>query len=120
MSSRDIKQSTDCGGHLEGAQAGDCLIPHYGIVAAAVITVASEIVILLGSYSLMRRYFGFFPVPSTLLPAVVAAAAMGGLLWLLDAAPLAVLVVLGALTYGGLLWLLSPASRELVTGLRRT
>jgi O-antigen/teichoic acid export membrane protein len=96
------------------------LIPRYGIVAAAVVTVASEIVILLGSYPLMRRYFGFFPVPRTLVPSVVAAAAMGGLLWLLDAAPLAVLLVLGALTYGGLLWLLSPASRELVTGLRRT
>jgi O-antigen/teichoic acid export membrane protein len=95
------------------------LIPRYGIVAAAIVTVASELVILLGSYSLMRRYFGFFPVPRTLAPAVLAAAAMGGLLWLLDAAPLPVLVALGAAVYGGLLWALSPASRELVTGLRR-
>jgi O-antigen/teichoic acid export membrane protein len=95
------------------------LIPRYGIVAAAIITVASEVVILLGSYPLMRRYFGFFPLPRTLAPAVAAAAAMGGLLWLLDAAPLPVLVALGAATYGGLLWLLSPASRELITSLRR-
>jgi O-antigen/teichoic acid export membrane protein len=96
------------------------LIPPYGIVAAAIVTVASEIVILLGSYWLMRRYFDFFPMPRTLAPAVAAAAAMGGLLWLLDAAPLPVLVALGAATYGGLLWLISPTSRELVSGLRRT
>jgi O-antigen/teichoic acid export membrane protein len=95
------------------------LIPRYGIVVAAIVTVASEILILLGSYSLMRRYFGFFPMPRTLAPALIAAAAMGGLLWLLDAAPLPVLVALGAAVYGGLLWLLSPASRELATGLRR-
>jgi O-antigen/teichoic acid export membrane protein len=91
------------------------LIPRYGIVAAAIVTVASELVILLGSYPLMRRYFGFFPIPRTLAPAVAAAAAMGGLLWLLDGAPLPLLVPLGGAFYGGLLWLLSPASRELVT-----
>ena len=96
------------------------LIPRYGIVAAAIVTVASEMLILVGSYPLMRRHFGFFPVPRTLVPALAAAAVMGGLLWLLDAAPLPVLVPLGAALYGGLLWLLSPASRELVTGLRRT
>ncbi len=95
------------------------LVPRYGIVAAAIVTVASEVLILIGSYPLMRRYFDFFPIPRTLLPALVAAAAMGGLLWLLDDAPLPVLVVLGAAVYGGLLWLLSPTSRELVTGLRR-
>jgi hypothetical protein len=63
----------------------------------------------------MRRYFGFFPIPRTLAPALAAAAAMGGLLWLLEGAPLPLLVPLGGAFYGGLLWLLSPASRELVT-----
>ena len=87
-------------------------------MAAAIVTVASEVVILVGSYWLMRRYFGFFPVPRTLTPAVAVAAAMGGLLWLIDGAPLPVLVPLGAAVYGGLLWLISPASRELVSGLR--
>jgi O-antigen/teichoic acid export membrane protein len=95
------------------------LVPRYGIVVAAIITVASEVLILLGSYPLMRRYFNFFPVPRTLLPALASAAAMGGLLWLLDGAPLPVLVPLGAAVYGGLLWTLSPASRELVAGMRR-
>src|SRR5919107_292092 len=94
------------------------LVPRYGIVAAAIVTVASELVILLGSYPLMRRYFNFFPVPRTLVPAVFAAAAMGGLLWLLDAAPLPVLVALGAAIYGGLMWGVRPARPELVGGLR--
>ena len=43
----------------------------YGIVAAAVVTVASEVLILAGSYVLMRRYFGFFPLPRTLVPALL-------------------------------------------------
>jgi O-antigen/teichoic acid export membrane protein len=96
------------------------LVPRYGIVAAAIVTVASELLILAGSYPLMRRWYGFFPVPRTLVPAAFAAAVMGVTVWLLDAAPLPVLVALGAAIYGGLLWALSPASRELVTGLRRT
>jgi O-antigen/teichoic acid export membrane protein len=95
------------------------LVPRYGIVAAAVVTVASEVLILIGSYPLMRRYFDFFPVPRTLVPALVAAAAMGALMWVLRDAPLPVPVALGAVVYGGLLWALSPASRELVTGMRR-
>ena len=59
------------------------LVPRYGIVVAAVVTVASEVLILAGSYVLMRRYFGFFPLPRTLVPALLAAAVMAGVLWLL-------------------------------------
>jgi O-antigen/teichoic acid export membrane protein len=94
------------------------LIPPYGIEAAAAVTVASELLILGGSYFLMRRHFHFFPYPRTLVPAIGVAALMGGLLWLLDGAPLPVLVALGAAVYGGLMWLVSPTSRELVAGLR--
>jgi O-antigen/teichoic acid export membrane protein len=94
------------------------LIPRYGIVVAAIVTVASELLILIGSYPLMRRWYGFFPVPRTLPPAFAAAAAMGGLLWLLDDLPLPALVAIAVAVYGGLLWVLSPASRELVSGLR--
>jgi O-antigen/teichoic acid export membrane protein len=94
------------------------LIPRYGIVAAAVVTVASELVILIGSYPLMRRHFGFFPSPRTLVPAVLAASAMGGLLWLLDDAPLPVLVPLGAVVYAALIWLISPTSRGVVRAIR--
>jgi O-antigen/teichoic acid export membrane protein len=94
------------------------LVPRYGIVVAAAVTVASEVLILAGSYVLMRRYFDFFPAPRTLVPALAAAAAMGGLLWLLRDLPLALLLPLGAAVYGAILWATSPASRELVTGLR--
>jgi hypothetical protein len=87
-------------------------------VVAAVVTVASEVLILAGSYALMRRYFDFFPAPHVLLPALAAASAMGGLVWLLRDAPLFVLLPLGAAVYGGLLWAISPRSRELVAGVR--
>jgi O-antigen/teichoic acid export membrane protein len=94
------------------------LVPVYGIVVAAVVTVASEVLILAGSYVLMRRYFDFFPAPRTLLPALGAAAVMGGLLWALRDGPVLLLVPLGAAVYAGVLWLTSPASRELVAGMR--
>lgn len=95
------------------------LVPRYGIVVAAIVTVASEIVILVGSYPLMRRYFGFFPAPRTLLPALVCAAVMAALIWPMRELPLPVPTVLGALVYGGLMWAVSPATRAAVTGLRR-
>jgi O-antigen/teichoic acid export membrane protein len=94
------------------------LVPRHGIVAAAVVTVASELLILAGSYRLMRRHLGFFPFPATLAPALAAAAAMAGLLWVLDDAPLPALVPLGLATYAAALWTISPASRRLVAGLR--
>jgi O-antigen/teichoic acid export membrane protein len=95
------------------------LIPRWGIVVAAVVTLASEIVILAGSYILMRRHFDFFPIPRTLLSALLAAIAMGAVLWALIDAPVLVLVPLGALVYGAVLWAFSPASREVVAGVRR-
>ena len=97
------------------------LVPRYGIVVAAVVTVASEVLILAGSYcadaALLR-----------LLPAAAHAAAarwsprraMGGLLWLLGDAAAGRCSCRWALRCtAGLLWLLSPASRELVTGCAR-
>jgi O-antigen/teichoic acid export membrane protein len=95
------------------------LVPRYGIVVAAVVTVASELVILAGSYPLMRRHFRFFPTPATLAPALVAAAAMGGVLWVLRDASLAVLLPLGTVLYAAVLYAISPRSREVVTGIQR-
>jgi O-antigen/teichoic acid export membrane protein len=94
------------------------LIPRYGIVAAAVVTVASEVLILAGSYTLMRRHFSFFPRPRTLVAALLAAGAMGGALWLARDAPLPALLPFGVALYGGLLYLISPRSREVVIGAR--
>ncbi|HLM27530.1 MAG TPA: flippase [Thermoleophilaceae bacterium] len=95
------------------------LVPAYGIVAAAVITVASEVLILGGSYLLMRRNFGFFPSPGILLPALAAAAAMGVALWPLREGPFLALAPLGAAIYLGLLLAISPGARSVVSGLRR-
>ena len=95
------------------------LVPAYGIVAAAVITVASEVLILGGSYLLMRRNFGFFPSPGILLPALAAAAAMGVALWPLRGGPFLALAPLGAAIYLGLLLAISPGARSVVSGLRR-
>jgi O-antigen/teichoic acid export membrane protein len=94
------------------------LIPRYGIVVAAVVSVASELLILAGSYPLMRRHFSFFPWPRTLPAALVCAALMGGVLWLLRDAPLLVLLTLGAALYAATLWTISPASRRLAAGVR--
>jgi O-antigen/teichoic acid export membrane protein len=95
------------------------LVPRYGIVAAAVVTVASEVLILAGSYFLMKRHFRFFPRPRTLPPALAAAAAMGGVLWLVRDASPALLVPLAAALYAGLLYAISPLSREVVIGVRQ-
>jgi len=94
------------------------LVPAYGIVAAAIVTVASEILILAGSYPLMRRYLGFFPSPGTLGAALVAAAAMAAVLFPLRDAPLAVTLPLGAVVYGAVLYAVSPRTRAAVAGLR--
>ena len=95
------------------------LVPRYGIVAAAIVTVASELLILGGSYPLMRRHFRFFPRPRTLPAALVAATTMAAVLWLLRDASLVALLPLGAAVYGGLLLAISPSSREVVIGVRR-
>jgi O-antigen/teichoic acid export membrane protein len=94
------------------------LVPRYGIVAAAAVTVASEVLILGGSYYLMRRHFAFFPRVGLLLPTVAAAAVAGGVLWLLRDASIVALAPLGAVLYGALLYAISPRSREVVLGAR--
>jgi O-antigen/teichoic acid export membrane protein len=95
------------------------LIPRYGIDAAAIVTVASEVLILAGSYVLMRRNFDFFPAPRTLPAALSAAAVMGGLVWVASDLPLLAVAPLGLVVYAGLLWMFSPTSREVLTGLPR-
>jgi O-antigen/teichoic acid export membrane protein len=94
------------------------LVPRYGIDAAAAVGVASEVLILAGSYYLMRRHFDFFPRFNTLLAALAAALVMGGVLWLLRDGPVVVLVPLGVTLYAGLLYAISPNSRAAVLGVR--
>jgi O-antigen/teichoic acid export membrane protein len=92
------------------------LVPLYGIVAAAVVTVASELVIFAGSIRLMRRHFDFFPRLATLLPATAAAAVMAAVLWPLRDGPVLAVVALGAVVYAGIVYAVSPHSREVVLG----
>lgn len=94
------------------------LVPEYGIVAAAVITVFSELVILVGSYFLMQRHFEFFPRPGLLPPVLIAAAAMAAVLWPLRDASFFVLLPVGTAVYAGLLLAISPSSRAALAGIR--
>lgn len=94
------------------------LVPEYGIVAAAVITVGSELVILAGSYFLMQRHFEFFPRPGMLPPVLVAAAAMAAAMWPLRDSSFLVLLPVGVVVYAGLLLAISPASRAALAGIR--
>lgn len=82
------------------------LVPEYGIDAAAATAVASELVILAGGLWLVRRHLGVVPAPGMALRAVAAAGAMTAVLWVCDAAPLAVLLALAAVTYPAALWAL--------------
>jgi O-antigen/teichoic acid export membrane protein len=88
------------------------LVPRFGIDAA------SEVLILAGSYFLMRRHFDFFPRFNTLPAALAAALVMGAALWLLRDGPVVVLVPLGVTLYAGLLYAISPNSRAAVLGVR--
>lgn len=93
------------------------LVPTYGIDAAAATAVASELAILAGGLWLVRRHLGIVPSPAMLARATAAAAVMTGALWLCDAAPLAVLLVVAALVYPAALWALGGS--RIVAAIRR-
>jgi O-antigen/teichoic acid export membrane protein len=94
------------------------LVPEYGIVAAAIVTVFSELVILAGSYFLMRRHFDFFPRPGVLAPVLAAAAVMCAALWPLRDTSFFILLPVGVAVYAGLLLAISPTSRAALAGIR--
>jgi O-antigen/teichoic acid export membrane protein len=94
------------------------LIPRYGIAAAASVTIASEVLLLAGSYWLMRRYVGFFPSLRTLLPAGAAAVVMALVVDALSSLPWPVRVLIGAVLYCAMVWAISPSARQLVDRLR--
>jgi O-antigen/teichoic acid export membrane protein len=94
------------------------LIPRYGIAAAASVTIASEVLLLAGSYWLMRRYVGFFPSLRTLVPAAAAAVLMALVVGALSSLPWPVRVLIGAALYCAMVWAISPSARQLVDRLR--
>jgi len=98
------------------------LIPRYGLMAAAWITLLTEI-LLVGQYGLLLRLWRGIPLGLLGKPAL-AAGLMGGLLWAARGLPLSLLLILGVLIYGLALWglgALGPAEWRLLRGaLRRS
>lgn len=94
------------------------LVPSLGIVAAAATTLAGEVLILGGSFLLMRRHFGFF-IHFRILPrALLAAVAMGAALWPLRHGPAIPLTALGAAVYLAVLWAVGGIDRDVLRRLR--
>jgi O-antigen/teichoic acid export membrane protein len=94
------------------------LVPPFGIVAAAATTLAGEVLILGGSFLLMRRHFGFFVHFRVLPRALLAAAAMSAALWPLRHGPAIPLIALGAAVYLAVLWAVGGIDREVLRRLR--
>lgn len=88
------------------------LVPVYGYLAAAAMTVATE-AILVGQYSwLLRAVLRTFPWGQILIRPILATAGMLGIVLLLRDWPLAVPIVAGAATYGLLLLGLGVLGRD--------
>jgi O-antigen/teichoic acid export membrane protein len=94
------------------------LVPSLGITAAAAVAVASELLLVVGGALLVRRELGLAPRLRVLWRALAAAAAMAGVLALVDDWPLALLVPLGAALYAAGLWALGGIDRRMLEALR--
>ncbi len=96
------------------------LIPRYGLMAAAWITLLTEI-LLVGQYGLLLRLWRGVPVGLLGKP-MLAAGMMGLALWAMRGLPLPVLLILGVAIYGMALrglGALGPAEWHLVRGFFR-
>ena len=94
------------------------LVPSHGIVAAAAVTLGCEVVILGGSWLLMRTHYRFFPSLMGAARALLAALVMAVVLWPLRDGPVVPLVALGAVVYGAVLYAVGGVDRELIARLR--
>ncbi|WP_352427939.1 flippase [Thermoflexus sp.] len=99
------------------------LIPRYGLMAAAWITVLTEL-LLVGQYAVLLHIVReAFWDPNRFGKPLLAAATMGVTLWMGQGLPLPALVAVGGLTYGLALWglgVMGPAEwRLLGQALRR-
>jgi O-antigen/teichoic acid export membrane protein len=94
------------------------LVPALGIDAAAAVAVASELLLVVGGALLVRRELGLTPRLRLVWRALAAAAAMAGVLALVDDWSLAILVPLGAALYLAGLWALGGIDRRMLEALR--
>ncbi|MFV9505138.1 MAG: flippase [Oscillochloridaceae bacterium umkhey_bin13] len=95
------------------------LIPQYGVLAAAIITVVTELVLLNQYLWMLRDMLGQLDW-SALVRTLAAVAAMAVLVYLARALPVLATVALGGALYGGLLLALrvvGPAEAQFVRGL---
>jgi O-antigen/teichoic acid export membrane protein len=94
------------------------MVPVFGFVGAAVMTVLTEVV-LVGQYVLiLRSLIKEFNWSKILLRPIVAAAIMGAVVIALRPLPLALNVAVGALVYGGLLLALGVLGKDEMSFLR--
>lgn len=88
------------------------LIPHFTYVAAASITVATELITLLFGWFILRKHVPTKLNFSTFFKAALAAIVMTAILLLLHNLNLFILAGIGAVTYLGLLFLFKAISRQ--------
>lgn len=94
------------------------VIPPFGMVAAAITTLVSEILVFGGAFFLMRKYFGFFP-HFRLLPRTAAATVVMAIpLVFLPGGPILLLVPVAATVYAVALAALGVVDRDLIGRLR--
>lgn len=95
------------------------LIPHYGLYAASVITILSELVLLMVFLPILRREGIVPPLMQIAWRPVLAAAVMAGVMFLATQWYWLVALVLGPLVYGATLWLAGAIGAEERILLRR-
>lgn len=97
------------------------LVPRYGFLAAAWITLVTEIFVVSLMMRAAVRAVGLQIRLAPIVPVAVAAAAMGGLLWALKAAGLGLagLIAAAAIVYGALLAALGALDVRAAAGLLR-
>lgn len=93
-------------------------IPQYGMMAAAINTLLSELLVFGGAYWLVRRHYGFAPHARVLWKIVIAAATMSTVLWLLRPAHVLLAAAAGGLAYVLMLYILRAYDRSILQKLR--
>ncbi len=88
------------------------LVPPFGLLAAAVMTVLTEAILVAQYVWILRALVRQLDWGTTLVRPLAAALSMGGLLFALHNLPLLVSILLGALAYGGLLTALGVIGRD--------
>jgi len=87
-------------------------IPRFGAVAAAIITILSELVIAVGAGAIVARATGFRARLSAPAKALAAATLMGGAVAAIDGAHVLIRMAVGAAVYGALIVAFGALSRE--------